>query len=91
VIDREDIDARLARLREATERLRPPPDLAERVMAAARARTLPAPWSGLLVRSGARALAAAAVAVAAVGALLLAQDASLEEAALVASSMGMEP
>jgi hypothetical protein len=87
----ETVDERLARLRDATHALAPPPDLADRLARGARASPTRQGVAGIVLPFGRTALVAAALAAAASVAFLIQSERTLDESISRAESALWEP
>lgn len=91
MVEREDFDSTMRRLRQATDAIEPPPDLARRVVSAAHARAATPSWVDAIVTYARWALVPAALASALLAAATWTGAGELEEAIYLGSSTGFLP
>jgi hypothetical protein len=91
VVDQEDFDSRMRRLRQATAAIEPPPELVDRVVSAAKGRPTATSWVDAIVMYARWALVPAALASALLAAASWSDAGDLEEALYLGSSVGYLP
>lgn len=91
MVDREELTARLERLRIATDDLVPPAGFARRVLAAAEARAHEPSWADAIVRYARWALVPAVVACAALAIATWTTGNEIDDALLIGASAGYLP
>lgn len=89
--DRDDIDARFSRLREATSTLRLPSARVQRIIEDAQERGTGLAWMSALVRTGPRVLLVAAVVPIAMAFFVLQAQEAIDEAVVAAQDMELVP
>ena len=91
MVDQEDYQTRMQRLRDATDRIEPPGGMTSRMIARVTPRSLePSLWD-MIASVGRWAILPAACAPAAIGAALMLNTSWFDEAVFIASSVGWIP